>query len=835
MQSIRRVPLRLGILAALCAASTSLGFAATIRYQSDAELIARSDRVVRGRVIATRGERAPNGRIYTVTTLEVLEDFSGQGDSIVEIRELGGTVGGEVLYVGGAVQYAPGSEVVVCLERAPGGWLRSVAMRFSKFDVIPTGAAGDGDAILRRNMADTIVAGNVQALSVPRLSTFRELAERVRGVRSVSPIRTREAVGPVTVAEPFTYFGIRWIEPDSGTAVRWYIDSSAPPPVPGNGAPELQTALAGWTNPPQASIVLSYGGFTDQPDSNTRGTWGSLGEGAGVVFFEDPENEISGSVLAIGGGTAFGNGGVVNGVSFSRQLSGFVIFQNAGDLPANFRQSQDFTRVLLHEVGHGIGLGHTNPEVANGTRNIMYPSCCWSDTPVAPSIGADDLAGLMFLYPMASSCSFSLSPTSTTLTSLASSFSVNVSTGASCSWTVSGAPSWAPATPLSGTGNGSIQFSVSSNLTTSTRSATISIGTEPFVLTQGACAATVTPTSANVPARGGAAVFSVSSSSCQWTAASSASWITVSSGASGSGNGSVTLTADRNSGGPRSGTAVIAGRVVTISQPDGSTANIISDFNGDGRPDFVWHHQTDGRIAIWHMNGTTLISADSITPDRVVDTNWKIVGVWDPNADGLPDLLWRHATSGSLGSWRMRGLAMQSGDSLTPGMVADPGWAIVSLADMNRDGHLDLIWQHTNGSIATWLMRGTASIEARSLSPATVADTNWRIVGSGDFDANGHADLVWHHQTNGQAAVWFMNGTTMVSATLVSPAGVTDTNWKIRSVADVNLDGHPDLVWQNVSTGYIGIWLMRGLTMTSGVNPSTAVVPDTAWRIVGPR
>ena len=614
----------------------------------------------------------------------------------------------------------------------------------------------------------------------------------------------------------------------------WYLDTSAPAPVPGDAVPELQTALAGWTNPPQASIVLTVGGFTDQSD--TVGPWASLGTSAGVVFFEDPEDDISGNVLAVGGGTgSLDDGGTVNGMLFNRFRSGYIWFQNAAALSSNFRESRDFTRVLEHELGHTIGLGHTQDSVANPTSNIMYPSCCGPSTPIAPAIGADDLAGLTFIYP-ASGCTYSLSSNSTQVPALASSFSVTVTTQPGCVWSVTGNPPWVTPNPSTGTGSGTLQLGIATNSTTSGRNVTLAIGGQSHTITQAACTCTVNPTSAPVSPVGGNVTITVAANSCNWTSLSPVDWIVITSGASGSGAGNVTLAVTRNIGPPRSALVRVAGQLVNVSQPDGTSTSTTVDFNGDGRADLVWHHQGDGRISVWHMNGVSMVSGTLLTPDRVSDTHWKIVGVWDPNGDGHPDLLWRHDTNGSLANWRMQGTTRVSGDPLSPGVVADNDWQIAAVADLNRDGRPDLVWQHiTQGLISVWLMNGTTLVDGRLLTPSTVADTNWRIVGSGDFNLDGNADLVWQHQTSGQASIWFMNGTALVSGTLLSPPGVADTNWQIRAVTDLNSDGQPDLVWQNTSTGYLAAWLMNGTSMVEGIYLSPAQVADTAWRIVGPR
>jgi hypothetical protein len=43
-------------------------------------------------------------------------------------------------------------------------------------------------------------------------------------------------------------------------------------------------------------------------------------------------------------------------------------------------------------------------------------------------------------------------------------------------------------------------------------------------------------------------------------------------------------------------------------------------------PDLIWQHTTDGRVAVWFMDGLTLVDGRLLTPPQVPDTNWHIVG-----------------------------------------------------------------------------------------------------------------------------------------------------------------------------------------------------------------
>jgi hypothetical protein len=81
------------------------------------------------------------------------------------------------------------------------------------------------------------------------------------------------------------------------------------------------------------------------------------------------------------------------------------------------------------------------------------------------------------------------------------------------------------------------------------------------------CSYAIAPQSVTVPANGATQTLNVvASNGCPWTAASNASFLSITSGSSGSGSGSVSYQVTANSGPTRSGTLTIAGQTFTVTE-----------------------------------------------------------------------------------------------------------------------------------------------------------------------------------------------------------------------------------------------------------------------------
>ncbi len=177
-------------------------------------------------------------------------------------------------------------------------------------------------------------------------------------------------------------------------------------------------------------------------------------------------------------------------------------------------------------------------------------------------------------------CTYSINPKSAAVPAAAGTYSISVTAPAGCAWTSASAAAWMTiASGASGSGSGSVAYSVTANSATASRTGSLTVAGLSFAVTQAAATAvyTLSPTSASVSPSGGtgSVVVAVTPSTTAWTASSNAAWITITSGASGTGSRTVTWSAAANtSSAARTGTIAIGSATFTLTQAAKCTYSI---------------------------------------------------------------------------------------------------------------------------------------------------------------------------------------------------------------------------------------------------------------------
>jgi hypothetical protein len=279
--------------------------------------------------------------------------------------------------------------------------------------------------------------------------------------------------------------------------------------------------------------------------------------------------------------------------------------------------------------------------------------------------------------------------------------------------------------------------------------------------------------------------------------------------------------------------------VMVATFTDTDTANVAGDFTaminwGDGQTTTGTIAGSNGSFSVTGSHTYSGNAHDTITVTMADDapgtatamanTSVTITGgtvvPYDFNGDGKSDLLFQN-TNATPQIWLMNGTSVISMTQLPDPPVQ---WKIVGSGDFNADGLADILWINTvSNQPAIWEMNGTSIISAVGL---VAPPSSWRIAGIGDFDGNGTSDILWQN-ANGAVTLWEMNGTSIVNNSPVTtpPAGL-----KVVATGDFNGDGHADILFINTLTNAPTIWEMNG---TSIIGQATLAAPPPQWEIVG--
>jgi uncharacterized protein (TIGR03437 family) len=383
--------------------------------------------------------------------------------------------------------------------------------------------------------------------------------------------------------------------------------------------------------------------------------------------------------------------------------------------------------------------------------------------------------------------------------------------------------------------------------------------TADFVATT--CAYAIAPANQSFGATGGSGMVNVTATPhCAWSALSQVDWVTITAGATGSGNGAVSFTVQPASA-PRVGRLIIARQTFVIYQgvdacatppffsatypgvrPPSPLALATADFDGDGGTDLallVTIQKPDAGypgIAIYRSSRVgSLVRRTEFETALLA----RALAAGDFNGDGKPDLV---VLTYSFSDWQLllndgRG---GFGPPLTfkiPQFHSNTSLERLFTGDLNRDGKTDLIVPFSQlGESGVWLAYGGNN----GFGEPKVISLGAQVYAVGDVNNDGVSDLL----TNGLSS----NYEVELRAVLGDGAGgfkapvATSFNRAIRkgALGDFNGDGKLDAVLSmgtpvsgTVTEGdEVAVWLGDG-TGRFTAQPKTEVLTIYSNLVVG--
>jgi hypothetical protein len=160
-------------------------------------------------------------------------------------------------------------------------------------------------------------------------------------------------------------------------------------------------------------------------------------------------------------------------------------------------------------------------------------------------------------------------------------------------------------------------------------------------------------------------------------------------------------------------------------------------------------------------------------------------------------------------------------------------WSVVGTGDFNGDGRDDILWRSSTGQLSNWLANENGSYTANDANAFTSVPTDWKVVGTGDFNGDGRDDILWRNSSTGQVSDWLGQSNGGFVANDANALLDVLTSWHVVDTGDYNGDGRDDVLWRNDS-GQLSNWLgqANGSFVPNDGNASSFV--PTNWLVQAP-
>jgi FG-GAP-like repeat len=250
----------------------------------------------------------------------------------------------------------------------------------------------------------------------------------------------------------------------------------------------------------------------------------------------------------------------------------------------------------------------------------------------------------------------------------------------------------------------------------------------------------------------------------------------------------------------------------------------VADLNGDGRPDVAITTTTGGAGGVGVYLHTPMVGkgyAERV--DYPASTNPYTILAADLNGDGMPDLVTTDSTTGLV--MVFLNAATAPGTFGAPQIISVPGVNYAAIADMNGDGFPDLVV--AGNSLMLLLQTGGAPVRFGPATTLLSGSATMHSLALGDLNGDGTPDIALADDDG--VTVLFMttlNGVVTVASTTSVYTNTKRGAFPAIAIFDIDGDGRNDLVIADTIGRSITVLLQSRVAAGQFLPPVRYALPD---------
>lgn len=244
--------------------------------------------------------------------------------------------------------------------------------------------------------------------------------------------------------------------------------------------------------------------------------------------------------------------------------------------------------------------------------------------------------------------------------------------------------------------------------------------------------------------------------------------------------------------------------------------------------------------------GTYYLKVDLDPSAPTADYNLSVV---TSSSESSGSILWRNSSANVFAPWKIQDTTIVGTSSQT----ISGDYVLVGTGDFDGDGNNDFFWQNRNpssseyGTVAIWWTNdgmtyapGSAAIRD-SLGNIIKVGQEWNVQSLKDLDGNGTADILWRNLASGDIAMWLMGKDPQTGVPTISGGTIlnralgftlpTSSGWDVVGVNNVDGQFGADVLWKNRFSNQVALWTLSSTAILSAT--VLPIQPPLDYKIIG--